>query len=103
MNYLNLTPKQVDRINRDHLHAIDKLYRMFAGVSSTLTGVSHGTGYLHVTIHRHWERSAADTAMQFIKSWTQQNSVLERLDGWEVTIINKHSQAGTNKIHYRVP
>jgi hypothetical protein len=92
MEKLNYSILQVEQINQIHIHAVDKLYRMYTGVSSRIAEVKHGVVSLEVIINMNWEKSVHETARQFISDW-RDSPVLkgfqgwpERITGWDVTV-----------------
>lgn len=90
MKNLNLSSEKIEAINDDHIHAIDKLYRMHAGISSRLVSVKQGVALIEVDTNSKWPKSNEVTASQFIESWNNHNPDLMEVDGWEVRIyINK--------------
>ena len=94
MKNLNLSTKQVETINHNHIHNVDKLYRMNAGISSRLLSVINGIALLEIEIHSGWKKSNEVTARQFIESWRNFNPDLKGMDGWEVRIYTSEKIAG---------
>lgn len=94
MNYLSLSSEQVEIINDEHIHSVDKLYRMHAGISSRLKSVKNGIAHLEVEIHSRWEKTNEVTVKQFIESWGNHNPDLKNIDGWGVRIYSAEKVAG---------
>jgi len=67
----NISDKEVSKINSKHLHTVDKLYRMNAGVGSNLICVKDGTMVLEVNINNKWLaiKNLKQTSIQFLNSW----------------------------------
>ena len=60
---------KLDQFNTEYLFAVDKLYRQFGGLASTLTGYSNATLHLKVEISSRWKKDPVTTAIQISKSW----------------------------------
>lgn len=52
-------------IDERHMHAIDKMYRMFAGLSSHLLAYEEGTLTLQVHHSKRWTKDPASKVWQF--------------------------------------
>lgn len=93
MKHYDLSAEQIETVNHKHIYAVDKLYRMHAGISSKLISVIRGFALLEVYIHPGWKKSNEVTAKQFIESWSH-NPEIQNLDGWEVRIFSSRKIAG---------
>lgn len=94
MKNLTLSDERVKTIHHKHMHAVDKLCRMHAGISSELIAVKNGIACLEVNIHSGWKKPHEVTINQFITSWTNHISELKEIDGWQVRIYTSENIAG---------
>ena len=94
MKNLTLTDERVKTITHKHMHAVDKLYRMHAGISSDLIAVKNGIAQLEVRIHSGWKKPHEVTIDQFITLWTNHISELKEIDGWQVKVYTSEKIAG---------
>lgn len=94
MNYLTLSDKDVTKIRNKHVYNIDKLYRMFGGLSSELTAVKDGILYLEITVSPRWTKTMLKTATQLLNCWKKYTSILQETIGCEVKIYNSSKLPG---------
>lgn len=86
-------PELLSELNTRHAHAVDKHYRMWAGLSSHL--LSYQDGIITLQIHHtdRWPKSPEVTARQLANSWRRFNPELQNAHGYRVYI--QHSQKET--------
>ncbi|MDA0195590.1 MAG: hypothetical protein O2887_08070 [Bacteroidetes bacterium] len=96
MKPLNLSQQEVLSISQRHILSVDKMYRMHAGVSSSLTAVKEGIVYLEVNVNIKWleKKSPLKTAKQFADSWRHGNKELRAASGYIVNIFQTNRIAG---------
>ena len=84
----NLSKKKVSEINSKHLHSVDKLYRMHAGVGSKLLSVKNDTLTLEINVNDQWltKKTLEQTSIQFLKSWKDFNKELQKCNYYIVNI-----------------
>ena len=84
----NLSKQKVSEINSKHLHSVDKLYRMHAGVGSTLLSVENDTMALEINVNDQWltRKTLEQTSSQFLNSWKQFNKELQKCNYYIVNI-----------------
>ena len=86
----NLSKQEVSAINSKHLHTVDKLYRINAGVGSDLLSVKNDTMVLEVNINDQWleKKTLEQTSNQFLTCWKKFNSVLQKSRYYTVYVYN---------------
>ncbi len=89
-----MTKNQLSEINEFHIRNVDKLYRMYGGLSSHLDAYTDGTIFL--TIHRapKWPKSDEVTARQLANAWRNSNLELAEAEKYYVRIIRQQSPTG---------
>jgi hypothetical protein len=70
------------------MHSVDKLYRMHAGVGSTLLSVENDTMVLEINVNDLWltRKTLEQTSSQFLNSWKQFNKELQKCKYYIVNI-----------------
>ena len=84
----NLSKQEVSEINSKHLHSVDKLYRMHAGVGSQLLSVKNDTLVLEINVNDQWltKKTLEQTSIQFLNSWKQNIKELQKCKYYIVNI-----------------
>lgn len=91
----NLSDQEVSKINTKHIHSVDKLYRMHAGVGSNLLSVKDDTMVLEVNINDKWltKKTLEHTPIQFLNCWKEYNNDLQNCK-YYIVYIYKSSPLG---------
>jgi hypothetical protein len=92
MNTYNLQAKEVKAMNTYYVHGVDKLYRMFGGLSSELVAVKQGTAFLEVVLDDRWKKGCHETALQLVESRSAFNEKLAQIPEWDVKIYRRTDQ-----------
>lgn len=71
-----MNKKLLKKINHKHIHSVDKFYRMYGGLSSSLTDYKDETIYLAIHISPRWNKDASTTAQQLAECWKTCNTEL---------------------------
>jgi len=84
-NNKTLTEAEVSAIASRHIKNIDKLYRMYAGISSRLK--SYNKGIITLEIHNSEKTKPSDfnTAREFALKWACVNKELKQAEGFVVS------------------
>ena len=93
----NLSKQEVSKINSEHLHSVDKHYRMNTGVGSQLLSVKDDTMVLEVSINDKWltKKTLEHTPIQFLNCWKDYNKILQNCK-YYIVYIYKSSPLGFN-------
>ena len=92
---MTITDKEtLSAINDRHMHAIDKMYRMFAGLSSHLLAYEEGTLTLQVHHSKRWPKDPVTTAQQLAESWIRFNPELKEAHTYMVYVHASGSETG---------
>jgi hypothetical protein len=93
----NLSDQEVSKINSEHIHSVDKLYRMHTGVGSNLLSVKDDTMVLEVNVNDKWltKKTLEETSIQFLNSWKDYNKILQNCK-YYIVYIYKSSPLGFN-------
>jgi hypothetical protein len=85
-NNRTLTEAEVSAIASRYIKNIDKLYRMHAGISSSLK--SYNNGIITLEIHNSERKKPSDfnTAIEFALKWASRNIELKQAEGFVVSI-----------------
>ncbi|GAA4270443.1 hypothetical protein [Hyunsoonleella aestuarii] len=88
----NLSKQEVSEINSEHLHSVDKLYRMFAGVGSQLLTVKNDTLVLEININDQWltKKTLEQTSIQFLNNWKEHIKELQKCKYYIVYIYKSN-------------
>jgi hypothetical protein len=91
----NLSKQEVSKINSKHLHSVDKLYRMNAGVGSSLLSVKDDTMVLEVNINDKWLtiKTLEQISIQFLNNWKENIKELQKCK-YYVVYVYKTSPLG---------
>jgi len=81
-------------ISQRHIHSVDKLYRMCAGVASELISYESGVIELEVRKGKRWTKTPEVTARQFAESWRKGNRELADAVAFLVHIYDKPTPPG---------
>jgi hypothetical protein len=81
-------------INTRHMHAIDKMYRMFAGLSSHLLAYEEGTLTLQVHHSKRWTKDPLTTAKQLAESWFFHNPEFKDAHTYSVYVHSSTYETG---------
>ena len=92
---MNITSKEeLSAINSRHAHAVDKLYRMFAGLSSHLLSYEEGVITLQIHHSPRWPKDPLTTAKQLARCWFQFNKELRDAHSYTVYIHPMDQETG---------
>ena len=85
-NNKTLTEAEVSAIASRYIRNYDKLYRMYAGISSSLK--SYNNGIITLEIHNSEKKKPSDfnTAIAFALKWASRNIELKHAEGFVVSI-----------------
>ena len=81
-------------INTKHIHAVDKHYRMYSGLSSQLLDYVDNTIILEITINERWQKDSNTTAKQLADSWKKFNPELSSALHYLVHVIHSKKTTG---------
>jgi hypothetical protein len=84
----------LEKINYEHVRKVDKFYRMFGGLSSSLTDYKHETIYLTIHISSRWNKDASTTAQKLAKCWKESNTELFAAKYYCVQIYSLNGDTG---------
>ena len=94
-NNKTLTEAEVSAIASRYVRNYDKLYRMHAGISSSLK--SYNNGIITLEIHNSEKKKPSDfnTAIAFALKWASRNIELKQAEGFVVSIYKTVSTGFT--------
>lgn len=87
-------PINLAAISRRHIHGIDKLYRMHAGLSSELVSYESEVIELEIRHGARWKKSPEVTARQMADCWRNHNPELSAAVAFLVHIYEKPTPPG---------
>lgn len=83
-NNKTLTDAEVSAIASRYIKNIDKLYRMYAGISSSLK--SYNNGIITLEIHNSEKKKPSDFNTAIALKWASRNIELKQAEGFVVSI-----------------
>jgi hypothetical protein len=90
-NAYTLSESDVKQISSNHIHGVDKLNRMFAGIASELERYENGIIYLKIENTEKHLPSNYKTALQFVECWIGGNKELRQAKGFVVVFYKTQS------------
>ena len=87
-------PEALSAINSDQAHKVDKLYRMWGGLSSHL--LSYQDGIITLQIHHtdRWLKSPTVTAKQLAECWRKYQPALRDAHSYQVYVHHSGRETG---------
>jgi hypothetical protein len=92
----NLPASFIQDINHRHIKNVDKLYRMFAGLSSELLEYSDQTLQIAIECSEKWKKPVEDTALQIAESWKTSNPELQHAKYYQAIILTPEKMVKIN-------
>jgi len=84
----------IKAISQRHIHRIDKLYRMCAGLSSDLVSYESGVIELEIRKGKRWPKPPEVTARQLAECWRHSNRELSGAVAFVVHIYEQRTPTG---------
>jgi len=93
-NLDSLSRAEINGINAWYIHEIDKFYRMYAGLASSLKKYEDGIVYIEIENTEKVRLSNLETAENIVESWINGNDKLRQAKGWVVYFYRTNASTG---------
>ena len=88
METISFSKKQVKEADRNFVYNVDKLYRMYGGLSSKLVSIHEGVASLELRITERWKKEAEETARQIVNNRLSFDERLKEVILWRVRVYD---------------